>query len=150
MTTDLTLLKQRALKAKERGGFLTLEPDEALSLLADREALKFNDRTAMREASDLAMWLFNTYYRDRPDQPAIKLLTDTAGVITQIDNMVSGMRDLLEAAEARATALEESLRAILENATEGEEFTTLGDDFIVRGVVLRKAQTALTESKSHV
>lgn len=79
---------------------------------AEVERLRRERDETNREARYLALWLFDTYYRHLPDQPEIKLLPEPAGVISQIDNMITGVRDRLNAAEARATRAEGLLEAL--------------------------------------
>jgi BRCT domain type II-containing protein len=43
------------------------------------------------EASKLAMSIYNRCYRDKSDAVSIDLLDSTLGVMTQIDNMVTGV-----------------------------------------------------------
>jgi hypothetical protein len=45
---------------------------------------------AHREAANLAMFLWNKFYKD--DSPNFELLKDPAGILTQIDNMLSGLK----------------------------------------------------------
>ena len=56
---------------------------------AEIEALKAQLSDANREASSLAMFLYNSYYKD--DSIGFELCDTPAGIITQIDNMVAGM-----------------------------------------------------------
>lgn len=70
-----------------------------IAALASREASPTASRAAtdpaFEEASSLAKWLFKTHYAQDPDYASGKvtwaLCDSTAGIISQIDNMVSGL-----------------------------------------------------------
>ena len=87
-------------------------------LLAELERVEKERNDAMREASSLAKWLHKTCYA--LTAPGWSLCDTPAGVITQIDNMISGIPDLvhshikdriaeLEAENARLKALEDKM-----------------------------------------
>ena len=48
------------------------------------------------EASTYATSLFNTYYKSKPDAVNFELCTSVAAIITQIDNMATGVISELE------------------------------------------------------
>lgn len=50
------------------------------------------------EASTYAMSLFNTYYKNKPDAVGFELCESVAAIITQIDNMATGVIAELEKA----------------------------------------------------
>lgn len=83
--------------------------EQISSLQAIVEGLTKERDEALREATNLATWMHRNYYSDvtqwRP-------LNDPAGVISQIDNMVAGLRDRLQAAEAQVGKLTEALREL--------------------------------------
>ena len=54
---------------------------------AQRNAREY--QTAMREASDLAMWLWKKHYA--VTAPNFSLCDSAGGILTQIDNMVCGL-----------------------------------------------------------
>lgn len=94
-----------------------------------------------REACSLAMSLFNKYYKE---DSVIELLEDTAGVITQIDNMVAGLGMDLETANARNLILREALigidYAVSNHYVDTPEFSVAADE-------VRKVLSA-TETKA--
>jgi hypothetical protein len=69
--------------------------DELRRLQADNERLRADQAQAMHEASSLAMSLFRKHYSSDPDYAsgAVKfgLCDDLRGVISQIDNMSTGL-----------------------------------------------------------
>ena len=66
-------------------------------LLAERDA-------AMREASELAMCIWRSEFRN--ESPEFELCDSPAGVITQIDNMFAGIRQQRNALIARIQTVE--------------------------------------------
>lgn len=60
-------------------------------LLAELERVEKERNDSMREASRLAISLYKTYYTQ--DSPNWGLCDTPAGVITQIDNMITGIAD---------------------------------------------------------
>ncbi len=48
---------------------------------------------AKRESENLALSLYNKHYADEPDAVPFELCDSPAGVITQIDNMVCGLKN---------------------------------------------------------
>lgn len=51
-----------------------------------------DDPQALKEATHIAEWLWKTFYRDQAPEWAV--LPDLLGVLSQIDNMVAGLRGL--------------------------------------------------------
>ena len=51
-----------------------------------------DDPQALKEATHIAEWLWKNFYRDQA--PEWGVLPDLVGVLSQIDNMVAGFRDL--------------------------------------------------------
>lgn len=74
------------------------------------EDLQIEYGHAQREARDLAVWLHKTYYADVVDW---KPFNDASGLLTQIDNMVAGVRNRLAATEARELLLANTLRNLV-------------------------------------
>ena len=99
--------------------------DESRSLIADLlaelERVEKERDDAMREASSLAKWLHKTYYA--LTAPDWSLCDTPAGVITQIDNMVTGIPDLVDI--LRLEAENNRLNTLLHKASKksAEDFT---------------------------
>lgn len=89
--------------------------DELRRLQADNERLRADQAQAMHEASSLAMSLFRKHYSSDPDYAsgAVKfgLCDDLRGVISQIDNMSTGLaRAELEARKPLPLSDDDRLR----------------------------------------
>ena len=61
--------------------------------VAELEQVIEND---YRESSSYALSIYNNYYKQRPDAVTFELCDTSAGVVTQIDNMVTGVIAELE------------------------------------------------------
>jgi hypothetical protein len=61
--------------------------------IAELEQVIEND---YRESSTYALSIYNNYYKQRPDAVTFELCDTSAGVVTQIDNMVTGVITELE------------------------------------------------------
>lgn len=88
-------------------------PPRRRPMLSDQNASQEDDRTALedlrieyghtkREALELANWLHRTFYSDVTDW---KPLDAASSIMTQIDNMMAGVRNRLLQVEADNTAL---------------------------------------------
>jgi len=78
-----------------------------LDLSEDKHDLLVDaNKAAMREASDLAMWLFKKHYANKPDSVEFSLCDSPVGVISQIDNMVCGLVDPCRLADVKADAID--------------------------------------------
>ena len=81
----------------EKEGKPTIARDvkSAVERIAELEKEREDD---YGEASTYAMSLFNTYYKNKPDAVGFELCESVAAIITQIDNMATGVIAELEAA----------------------------------------------------
>ena len=84
--TDL-LAELMVVEGALRDGVQILE--EAATRIEELEA---ENASAMREASSLAKWLHKKYYAY--ESPDFRLCDTPAGVMTQIDNMITGIPDI--------------------------------------------------------
>lgn len=82
---------------------LKAERAEAQDALED---LRIEYGHAQREARDLAVWLHKTYYAEVADW---KPFDHASGLLSQIDNMVAGVRDRLAAKEAVANGVRNNI-----------------------------------------
>lgn len=69
------------------------------NMLAEMERVSGENSAVMREASSLAVWLHKTSYSFTA--PGWQPCNTPAGVITQIDNMVTGIPDVVRRQSAR-------------------------------------------------
>ena len=71
--------------------------------------LQAENADANREAVSLAMWLFDRYYADKG--PQLVLCDTTAGILSQVDNMLAGLAQQHEALRQALTSITEMLDA---------------------------------------
>lgn len=71
---------------------------------ASEDHYKEREQLAYREASDLAMAIWRDFYKD--DSPKFELCDSTAGIISQIDNMYTGLRERIVELEKDAERLD--------------------------------------------
>jgi hypothetical protein len=86
-------LEQELANSKEsvkRNAVRVVERDEHIAELQEEQVDDY------LEASTYALSLFNAHYKNRPDAVPLELCDTTRGVVTQIDNMVTGVIAELE------------------------------------------------------
>lgn len=99
--TDPTYLGEDALRCSEiaeQAKSKRMGIPSRLDMLAERDA-------AMREASELAMCIWRSEFRN--ESPEFELCDSPAGVISQIDNMFAGIRQQRDALAAQVAAYKE-------------------------------------------
>ena len=67
--------------------------DANVDLVEENWRLSDELARARQEAEYLALTIYNKEYKDKPDAVPFELLDTVAGVITQIDNMYTGVRN---------------------------------------------------------
>lgn len=74
------------------GSYIVTDNSAVIAQLNERIAeLEEERRDDYSEASTYATSLFNTYYKNKPDAVDFELCTSVAAIITQIDNMATGV-----------------------------------------------------------
>jgi len=85
-------------------------PSQITELVSAVESLTAEKEAAVNEAKSLAVCMWRSWYKD--DSPNWEPLDTAVGMISQINNMVAGLRDKLEAAESSLAQAREEIERL--------------------------------------